>query len=106
MQLLSWLRRQTVRQRGNRPGGNRLPKASCRPRLELLESRDVPSTVSFSAPVSYPIGTSGANYGVTVGDFNGDGKPDLAVSNSGDNFISLLLGNGDGTFQPAQNSTV
>src|SRR5207237_5389881 len=37
---------------------------------------------------------------VITGDFNGDGKLDLAASNSGDNTLSVLLGNGDGTFQP------
>ncbi len=38
---------------------------------------------------------------VAVGDFNGDGKPDLAVANYGDGTVSVLLGNGDGTFQAA-----
>jgi hypothetical protein len=38
--------------------------------------------------------------GVAVGDFNGDGKPDLAVSNNEDNYVNILMGNGDGTFQP------
>ena len=33
-------------------------------------------------------------------DFNGDGNLDLAVANSGHNTVSILLGNGDGTFQP------
>lgn len=43
---------------------------------------------------------------VAVGDFNGDGKLDLAVTNDGflngtqANSVSILLGNGDGTFQP------
>jgi hypothetical protein len=38
---------------------------------------------------------------VTVADFNGDGKLDLAVANNRSNNVSILLGNGDGTFQPA-----
>jgi hypothetical protein len=37
---------------------------------------------------------------LAVGDFNGDGKPDLAVGNWSFRDISILLGNGDGTFQP------
>jgi WD40 repeat protein len=36
---------------------------------------------------------------VTTGDFDGDGNVDLAVANSGSNNVSVLLGNGDGTFQ-------
>jgi hypothetical protein len=36
---------------------------------------------------------------VTVGDFNGDGKPDLAVADFHTQQVSVLLGNGDGTFQ-------
>jgi hypothetical protein len=43
---------------------------------------------------------------VAVGDFNRDGHLDLAVTNSGDNTISVLLGNGDGTFQAPQNTAV
>ena len=35
---------------------------------------------------------------VAVGDFNGDGKPDLAVANSGTNTVMVLLNNGNGTF--------
>src|SRR5439155_4573855 len=40
-----------------------------------------------------------------VGDFNGDGIPDLAVVPGGFplDIVSVLLGNGDGTFQAARN---
>jgi hypothetical protein len=42
--------------------------------------------------------------GVAVADFNGDGKMDLAVTDGGTNnccaSLSILMGNGDGTFQP------
>src|SRR6266404_3952385 len=40
-------------------------------------------------------------WNIIVGDFNGDGKLDLAVATSGDNTISVLVGNGDGTFGAA-----
>lgn len=35
---------------------------------------------------------------VVQGDFNGDGKQDVAISNGGDNTIYVYLGNGDGSF--------
>lgn len=38
-------------------------------------------------------------WGVAVGDFNGDGKQDLAVPNESLNYVYIALGNGDGTFQ-------
>jgi hypothetical protein len=41
--------------------------------------------------------------GIVAADFDGDGHLDLAVTNQADNSISILFGNGDGTFQPAVN---
>jgi FG-GAP-like repeat/FG-GAP repeat len=57
--------------------------------------------VEFDPPVPYAVGTSPS--AAVVADFNGDGKVDLAVLNSGSNNVSILLGNGDGTFQPTKN---
>jgi hypothetical protein len=42
--------------------------------------------------------TTNPNYFVAVGDFNGDGKPDIVVLDPP--YTSVLLGNGDGTFGP------
>jgi hypothetical protein len=39
---------------------------------------------------------------MTVADFNADGKLDIAILNQ-ENNMAILLGNGDGTFQPARN---
>ncbi|HUO25660.1 MAG TPA: FG-GAP-like repeat-containing protein [Candidatus Aquilonibacter sp.] len=52
---------------------------------------------NFLAPVAY--GAGAFPTGIAAGDFNNDGKMDLAVSNGNGNSISVLLGNGDGTFQ-------
>ena len=55
---------------------------------------------SFLPVVTYDSGGVGA-ISVAVGDFNGDGFPDIAVTNHNSNNIGVLLGNGNGTFRPA-----
>src|SRR6266852_1037020 len=53
--------------------------------------------VSFIAPLHFDAGRNPVS--MAMADFNGDGIQDLAVANDTTNFISVLLGNGDGTFQ-------
>jgi len=55
---------------------------------------------TFQSAVAYPAGPSWPT-AIGVGDFNNDGKLDLVVANSGPHefMISVLTGNGDGTFQ-------
>jgi hypothetical protein len=43
-------------------------------------------------------------HGVVAADFNGDGIPDFAASNLGDDVVTIELGNGDGTFTRMANS--
>ena len=59
---------------------------------------------TFRTHVDYPTGVGPAS--VTTGDFNGDGKLDLAAADPGSNTVSILLGNGDGTFRANQDFVV
>jgi FG-GAP-like repeat len=58
---------------------------------------------TFQAPatITLPNGTGGP-VGLAAGDFNGDGLSDLVVGYDSSFGISVLLGNGDGTFVPSQ----
>jgi hypothetical protein len=66
--------------------------------LEKLERRIVPG---FLDPLAFDAGSGPTS--AVVGDFNGDGIPDLVVANRDSDYVSVLLGNGDGTFQSASN---
>jgi hypothetical protein len=98
MSFTSWLRRLFPApsrrfRRATRPAAPRL----FRPAVEGLEVRDVPA---FVAPVSYATGTTPA--AVAVGDFNGDGRDDMAVASASvaGGTVGIMISNADGTFQP------
>jgi hypothetical protein len=58
----------------------------------------------YNGPRDYPVGSYPES--VVVGDFNVDGRPDIATANQAANNVSILLQKSDGTFQAAVNYTV
>jgi hypothetical protein len=68
-----------------------VPLAVCL-RPELLWGQQI----SFATRLDTPIGEQPSS--VATGDFDRDGNTDLTVTNHGSGDISVLLGNGDGTF--------
>jgi len=94
---------------GNRPSGTAIADVNGDGRQDLIVVNQTDGTVSVL--LGMPDGTFGGRtdvsagtepYGIVIGDFNEDGKIDIAVTNlcgpSCGN-ISVLLGNGDGTFK-------
>jgi Calx-beta domain/FG-GAP-like repeat len=88
---------------------------TCRPRLEPLDDRCLPSlTLSGTYSLNYiPIDPGlGLHRPMAVGDFDGDGNADLAVASSEAldawpayyvyTVIEVLPGRGDGSFDPAR----
>jgi hypothetical protein len=61
-------------------------------------------TGSFAPQANSPFPVGAAPASVSIGDLNGDGNFDLAVANRNNNNVSVLLGDGTGSFAPQANS--
>jgi hypothetical protein len=83
--------------------------------LDLAVASDNDNTVvvlkgngqgSFTPFSGSPIPVGSFPQALKVGDFNNDGIQDLVVANANDDTLTILLGNGDGTFTQAGGSPV
>jgi hypothetical protein len=99
-----------------RPNGVAVGDLTGHGTLDLVVTNLVRNSVSvllgngdgtFRPPVSYPVGEYPGS--VVLGDFTGNGTLDLAVANTdspASDTLSVLLGNGNGTFQAAHDFAV
>src|SRR5438093_8651438 len=72
--------------------------------LSMAATAVAAETVSLTARRDFPVDSASIN--VVAGDFNRDGAMDMAVANYFSGTVSVLLGNGDGSFRPATSVTV
>lgn len=85
------------------------------PDLVLGNTSDYDTTLTLSVLLGKGDGTFktavtetisiGTDASTAIGDFNGDGIPDLALVGYGNANVEVLLGSGDGTFKPAVSSS-
>ena len=58
------------------------------------------SAATFNAPIPNSLGTGANPRGIAVGEFNGDGDPDLAVGNIGSDEVKVVIGASGVNFNP------
>lgn len=77
--------------------GTQLPALNGSASIKLTNTATHLGTGSFSGKMPATAG-GGTPYTMATGDFNGDGKQDVAVGQTTTTSIGIFLGNGDGTF--------
>src|SRR5437762_765589 len=80
--------------------------------LDLVVANSLANSISvllgngdgtFQAARTFDAGLGSGPIWVVIADVNGDRKPDILLANQSRNSVGVLLGNGDGTFQPVMN---
>jgi type II secretory pathway component GspD/PulD (secretin) len=87
---------------GNGDGTFVIPATSC-----AAPPTNFPGCMQLPSVTSGTTTTAASPSAIATGDFNNDGNLDIAVTDSANNLVYILLGNGDGTFKknPASYST-
>ena len=78
------------------PGGHMTRHAHLAVLLYFLIGTLAATALGFKPPIDYGVGDYPDS--IAAGDFNRDGKRDLVVANYSSSSVSVLLGNGNGTF--------
>ncbi|HEY2586148.1 MAG TPA: FG-GAP-like repeat-containing protein [Tepidisphaeraceae bacterium] len=100
LRLVSWRAAAELLDRAAVPGPVRKRRTRLTDRhseAEPLERRFLLAGGLFQPQQSYGVGQS--PFSVAVADVNGDGKPDVITANASSGTVSVLIGNGNGTFQ-------
>lgn len=61
--------------------------------VSVMRNTSAPDTISFAAPVSFttgPVATANRPTSITIGDMDGDNKPELVVANELSNTVSVI----------------
>jgi hypothetical protein len=98
---------------GTAPGSVEIADFNSDGKLDLVVANEQSNNVTillgdgaggFAPAKGSPFSAGHGANDIAIGDFNNDGKPDLAFANHEEKHLTVLLGNGQGGFTPAPNS--
>jgi hypothetical protein len=98
---------------GQSPGSIAIADVNHDGHLDIIVANETSGTLTvllgdgngnFAQAQGSPIACGRSPNDIAVGDFNGDGNPDLVIANTGTPYLTILLGNGKGGFSPSPHS--
>jgi FG-GAP-like repeat len=104
---------QRVISAGQGPGSIAIADVNHDGHLDIVVANETSGTLTvllgdgkgnFTPAAGSPVACGHSPSDIAVGDFNGDGNPDLIVANTGTPYLTILLGDGKGGFAPSPHS--